>query len=165
MLLSPYRNLFEQLLPSLPLIAQVKATIVGDDTPADVARYVDLVNLVFNIPGVGAPQQLTGYRITVFDAHGTVMVDTYELLVDNTYARWKAGIIGLNKNLRPSAITATLSVYGVGYESAFSPTLSENRDYVSVRLGPPYRNIGQVSIDQTAIGTISAYPIAGVTMP
>jgi hypothetical protein len=157
---STYLSLYEVLRPHLTSIAQQKEAITGDGTLADNIRYLQLLAFVTAIPGVSAPGILTGYRITIIDAQGTVMIDTQSAA--NTYLNWLAGTIGSNKNTRPAVMTSNLNPAGIGVESSFSPTLLVNRDYVSVRLGPPYQNVGQARIDQNAVVPISGFPIIGI---
>lgn len=81
-------------------------------------------------------------RIVVTEPDGTVVIDSYKPLSENTYYNWKTKAINENHNSRVAIMDAQNYDCGVGYEKKHSSTMDNTQYYVAVRAGLKYKNYG-----------------------
>lgn len=109
--------------------------------PSIYNDFLNKIITIFNITlGTASP------RITLTQPDGTVVIDTYQSALVNTYANWKAKTIDENLNSRVAFIATQLFVCGVGYETKLSSITNTNQASVAIRLGEYLNNPGSIRL-------------------
>lgn len=89
-------------------------------------------------------------RLLVAESDGTVVFDSSKSMATNTYTNWKAKAINENHNSRVAVFACQLFACGVGYETKYSTSVSQNQAYVAIRAGPYLNDAGTYRLSQNS---------------
>ena len=104
--------------------------------------YTNMVTTIFSWLNGPSPNTYTGttvpipgLRIQVIDADGSVAMDTYKGILDNTYDNYINNLINENQNTRTYNIGAIMSNTGTFIQTKYSRTVNSTQMYLAIREG------------------------------